>query len=373
MSVAIRSGAALLCALLWAGTAAGQAPVGPVSPPRQLGPRITILAIGSEDLGLQPLRKAISAHLSAYGVTVEILVAPPEQAGAPVAEIAARALAERDAMAVVWVDEAQGLFSALIADAITGNQTLTRTLPGGRDAWVGSCDGLASTLHAALIPNLRVGGDLPPSARQASDELEPPPDPRGDEEAKPEEPPREIVGDLAVLANLGYGPVILNSHGEVQHGARSAIGLAFRRGFEAIVGLDLLFPYEAGSEAAGSGDVRLVRWPLRIAAGWSFAVEKLHVGARLGLVVDFTQIRGWEAPDRPDVMSSDETKRTNPGLMAAVRIRIDLVKWFSFCLDVTGDWFSHAYNYEIGDVTIIQYGAIQIGFVAGISVQFDVL
>jgi len=368
----MRSGAALLCALLWAGPAAGQAPSGtPV--PRPLGPRISILAIGAEDLGLEPLRKAISAHLSAYGVSVEILFVAREAADAPPVELARRALVERDAMAVVWVDAAQGVFTALIADAIAGDQILTRELPGGRDAWVGNCDGLASTLHAALIPRLRVGGDGAPRAVQARDELEPSADSGGGEEKQPEEPRRRIVGDLAILVNLGYGPVILNSHGEVMHGARASLGLSFLRGFETIVGLDLLFPYEAGSEAAGSGDVRLVRWPLRIAAGWFYSVQKLHVGARLGLVLDFSQIRGWSAPESDIVMSDDDTKRTNPGLMAAVRIRVDLAKWFSFCLDVTGDWFSHAYNYEIGNTTVIQYGAIQIGFVAGISLQFGLI
>jgi hypothetical protein len=371
MGVPIRSVTALLCALLWAFPAAGQAQPGP-SPRRPLGPRITILAIGPGDLGLQPLRTAISAHLSAYGVSVEILVVPREQAGTPVSEIAKRALVERDSMAVVWVDEAQGVFTALIADSIAGDLTLTRELPDGRDAWLGSCDGLASTLHAALIPRLRVG-DGPRKVLQATDALEPSADSKRDATAEPEKPPRKIAGDLTFLVNFGYGPVILNSHGEVQHGARAALGLSFLHGFETIAGIDLLFPYEAGSEAAGSGDVRLVRWPLRIAAGWFYSVQKLHVGARLGLVLDFTRIRGWSAPEGPGAMSGDDTKRTNPGLMAAVRIRVDLVKWFSFCLDVTGDWFSHAYNYEIGNTIVIQYGAIQIGFVAGVSLQFGLI
>jgi hypothetical protein len=369
MRIAIRTGAALFCALLWSGQAVGQTPsrarsAGP------LGPRITILAIGAQDLGLQPLRKAISAHLSAYGVAVEILVVAPAQVAAPPLEIARRALAERDAMAVVWVDAARGVFTALIADSIAGEQTLERELPDGRDAWIASCDGLASTLHAALIPRLRVGDWATAGPSQAVDDLEPGTGPADAAEAKPE-PPRRKIGDLAVLANLGYGAVILNSRGEVQHGARAAAGFSFLSGFEAIAGVDLLFPFEAGSVAAGSGNVRLVRWPVRIAAGWFYTVEKLHVGTRVGLVLDFTRIRGWNAPAGTDAMSGDDTRRTNAGLMVSVRVRADLAKSFSVYLDVTGDWFSHAYSYEIGDRAVIRYGAIQIGFIAGVSVQFD--
>jgi hypothetical protein len=372
MGFAIRSGAALLCALLCTGQAAGQTP--PRAPSAwPLGPRISILAIGAEDLGLQPLRKAISAHLSPYGVAVEILVVANAEADVPTLEVARRALVERDAMAVVWVDAARGVFTALIADATAGDQTLERELPDGRDAWVGSCDGLASTLHAALIPRLRVGDDTFRRPAQARDELEPTRAPEAVDEAPPEKPRRKIVSDLAVLANLGYGAVILNSRGEVQHGARTAVGFSFLHGFEAIVGLDLLFPYEAGSEAAGSGNVRLVRWPFRTAVGWFYSVQKLHVGARLGLVLDFTRIRGWSAPEGSGAISGDDTKRTNPGLMVSIRVRADLLKTFSFYLDVTGDWFSHAYTYEIAGIDIITYGAIQIGFIAGVSVQFDLI
>jgi len=371
MSPTIRLGVPVLCALLWAVQVAGQTPTRTTPPPAHV-PRITILAIGAEDLGLQSLRKAISAHLSAYGVAVEILVVPPGEAEAPPLEIARRALVERDAMAVVWVEAASGVFTALIADATAGDQTLTRELPDGRDAWVASCDGLASTLHAALIPRLRVGEPAPPKPAQASADLEPPPKLEGTEEAPREEPRRKIAGDLAVLANLGYGAVILNSRGEAQHGARAAVGFSFLNGFEAILGLDLLFPYEAGAEAEGSGDVRLVRWPLRIAAGWFYTVQKVHVGARIGLVLDFSRIRGWNAPEGADAMSEDDTRRTNPGMMASIRVRADLVKFFSFYLDVTGDWYSHSYSYEIAGKEVISYGAVQIGFIAGISVQFDV-
>jgi len=371
MFLTTRSGTAILCVLLWTSAAAGQTGPKPVSP-WSLGPRITILSIGSEDLGLQTLRTAISAHLSAYGVSVEILVVAPEAASAPPLEIARRALAQRDAMAVVWVDAAQGVFTALIADATAGDQTLTRELPVERDVWVASCDGLASTLHAALIPRLRVGDDAPQEPAPSATDVEPQPQPDKDEEADPA-PQRKLKGDLAVLVNLGYGAVILNSSGEVQHGARTAFGLSFRHGFEAIVGLDLLFPYEAGSEAAGSGgNVRLVRWPLRLAAGWFYTARKVHIGARLGLVLDFSRIRGWNPPAGSDSLSGEETARTNPGLMASIRVRADLAKFLSFYLEVMGDWFSHTYIYEIGGREVIRFGAVQIGFIAGISVQFDV-
>jgi hypothetical protein len=112
--------------------------------------------------------------------------------------------------------------------------------------------------------------------------------------------------------------------------------------------------------------------PLRFAVGWSYAVDKMHVGARLGLVLDFSRIEGWAGTGDGTSLSEDDTRRTNPGLMAAVRIRMDFVSWFSVFLDVTGDWFSHSYDYEIGNTTVIQYGAIQIGFIAGVSVQFSV-
>lgn len=340
--------------------------------PSALGPRITILSLGPEDPGLQTLRTAISAHLSAYGVSVEILVVAPEAASAPPLEIAKKALAQRDAMAVVWVDAEHGLFTALVADATAGDQTLSRELPFGREVWVASCDGLASTLHAALIPRLRVGDQAPRAPASSAADLEPRPGP-GEEEGEAPEPRRKLTGDLAVLANLGYGAVILNSSGEVQHGARTAIGLSFRHGFEAILGLDLLFPYKAGSEAAGSGDdVRLVRWPLRLAAGWFYTARKMHVGARLGLVLDFSRIRGWDPPEGSGALSGEDTARTNPGLMASVRVRADLAKFLSFYLEVAGDWYSHTYIYEIEDREVIRFGAVQIGFIAGVSIQFDV-
>jgi hypothetical protein len=72
-------------------------------------------------------------------------------------------------------------------------------------------------------------------------------------------------------------------------------------------------------------------------------------------------------------MSGDDTKRANPGLMASVRLRTDIVRAFSFFFDVTGDWYAHAYTYEVADAALIEYGAIQIGFIVGVSLQLALI
>jgi hypothetical protein len=368
----LRSAAVLASAVLLTSAALSQ-PASPRPANRQLAPRIVILTAGAGDRDLEPLRKAISAHLSPYDVAVEVVEAmpvAPGEAPEPV-ELARRTMVARDAMAVVWVDATKDAFTALIGDAEAGSWTLERSLPPDRGAWMASCDGLASLLHAALLPGLRVETRAPSSPPTAPARSGGTPGGTGvgtTADAGTAKARHTPTGALGVLVNLGYGPVILNARGEVQHGARPAIGASFSRGFELVVGLDLLFPFEAGSDAPGTG-IRLVRWPFRIAAGWSYSFNKVHVGARLGFVLDSISIRGLDG----EVAAGQDADRVNPGLMTSIRLRVDLVKEFSFFMDVTADWYYRAFTYEWSGQTVLEYGAIQTGLFAGVSVQFDLI
>ena len=374
MKIEIRSAAVAACVLLAAGAALAQQPAR-ISAPRPLTPRITILTAAAGDIDLEPLRKAISAHLSPYAVTVEIVDAVPmsaDEAPTPL-DLARRTLVARDAIAVVWVDAQRSAFTSFVADAETGGWTLERSFPEDPGAWIASCDGLASLLHAALLPSLRVepAAATPPrptdaaaghggrgAAAQASLE----------KSVRPARP--KPTGALGLLVNLGYGPVILNPAGDVQHGARAALGVSFARGFELVVGLDLLFPFEVGSDAPGTG-IRLVRWPFRVAMGWAYSFNKVHVGARVGFVLDTASIRGLDGDAA--AIDAQEAERVNPGLMTSIRLRVDLIQEFSFFMDVTADWYYRAYTYKWAGERVLEYGAIQTGLIAGVSVQFDVI
>jgi hypothetical protein len=339
----------------------------------QLGPLLVLVPAGSAERG-ETLGAAMSAHLSGY--SVEVRQAPiealPDSFPAQ-AEAARRAVSEHDGLGAIWIDERHGMLFVLVA-APEGDQILQRPLPGADEPWRARCDAVASMVHSALAPWLERDQLAEPATTATEGEDQQPEPAQLDDPEKPfdhepdDAPEAPATEWLLLQLRLGYGPVIVNSSGSIQHGGRIGVGFLMGDHLEAEVALDLLFPLPAEIIEEQNTDIALVRWPLRVAAAGFITALDLDIGVKIGLVIDFTHVRGVD-----EDLIADDTRRTNPGFAATLFLRYRILDWLAIWAEGGIDVYSSAYDYNLADVTVIRYSALQGRISGGLAALFTLI
>lgn len=345
------------------------AAAGPTAADEGLGP---VLVLAAEDTAehQETLRAAMAAHLSGYEVEVRLAIGDPLPESFPAqADAARRAVDEQGALAAIWVDDRHGMVFVLVA-APDADQILQRPLPAADEPWRARCDAVASMVHSALAPWF--GRDEREEPATAPEPSEPPPpeptqaeDPELPFEDRPEEEQPKPTGWLTLQVRAGYGPVVVNNTGSVQHGGRLGLGLIFGDHIEAEVALDLLVPLRAENIDEQGKDIALVRWPLRVAAAGFITALALDIGLKAGLTIDFTHISG--------VDTDLDTERVNPGFAAALYLRYRILGWLAVWVEGGLDIYASAYDYTSQRSTVIRYGAIQGRVSGGLAVLFGLI
>lgn len=339
-----------------------------VAAQEQLGP-LLVLAPEGTDEQQETLRTAMGAHLSGYAVEVRLAATEPLPDSFPdQAEVARRAVEEHGALAAIWVDDRHGMVFVLVA-APEGDQISQRPLPAADEPWRARCDAVASMVHSALAPWLNRQQEIEPQPAAAADEpaVERPEPAQVDDVEPPVVEPEKVPEWLVLQLRAGYGPVFVNSYGAVQHGGRVAAGLIFGDHLEAETALDLLLPLPAEIDGEPSDKIALVRWPLRFAAAGFITALDLDIGLKVGLVIDFTDVKG--VPKNIE----DDPERTNPGFAASLFLRYRVLPWLAVWAEGGLDVFYSAYDYTEDDVTVIRYSALQGRVAGGLSVLFTLL
>jgi hypothetical protein len=340
-------------------------------PARAADGPVLVLAPEGDEERLAVLQRAMEAHLSGYDVEVQLGPTGPLAESFPAqAEQAAKVVEERAALAAIWVDHQHEMVFVLVA-APEADQILQRPLPAADEPWSSRCDAISSMVHSALAPWLgRVEETEPIETDEATAAATAPAQvgdgeiPPGEGEPVAEPPPS--AGWLTLQVRAGYGPVVVNRTGGVQHGGRVAAGAIFGDHLEAEAAIDLLFPL-AAENVESDDDTRLVRWPLRIAVAGFLSVFALDLGLKIGLVIDFTSIRG-----RDTSQIDADTERVNPGFASALFLRYRILEWLAVWIDGGIDIFSSAYDYLLQGVTVIRYSAVQGRVSGGLAFLFQI-
>lgn len=342
------------------------------------GSVLAILSSGGDDF-IAELEAAVEAHLSGFDASVSPVDVEEIPSSFPAQADLARAVADRTgAFAVAWADEEHSTFFVMIRDELTQGRFVERRLPENRSDWSAAADGIASMIHSSLLPTLESMNDSPETgetaeesgtSQQAKDEENPFEDPP----IAPEEAPEPVP--VAFVAAAGYGMDVLNGNGGFQHGARINVGTIIARHLELLVSADFLAPIDAQGDTEGADDIRLTRWPLRFRAGGFLTLSRFDLGIRLGVLVDFLEVKGLEETDFVAVRES-ETRRINPGFTAGLLLRGRILSWLFVWLEGTVDLMEWAYNFHMNATSdasiktvVIEYGGIHAGFMAGLGIR----
>jgi hypothetical protein len=186
--------------------------------------------------------------------------------------------------------------------------------------------------------------------------------------APPAEPQPPPIDRLTLQIRAGYGPVFVNRSGPVQHGGRLGAGLILGDHVEVEIALDLLVPLPAENLGEARKEIALVRWPLRFAATGFVTALSLDLGLKVGLVLDFTHVRGVD----PALLQAD-TDRVNPGLALGLVLRYRILDWLAVWAEGGLDVYNTAYDYTRQGATVIRYSALQGRVSGGLAVLFRLL
>ncbi|MDJ0761733.1 MAG: hypothetical protein QNJ97_01995 [Myxococcota bacterium] len=230
------------------------------------------------------MRTALEAHLNSYDLSV-MRVTLPNIPTTHTDLVADERLSPwlQNAFALVWFD-ATGETVLISVNADEGDgQTLKRSLPsdvsGGPD-----CNAVAAIVRSAISPWLEDPPVDKPQPLTLTAQVRDSEMPRA-----PLEPSIEIspIGTFYLLG--GYTVVFIGGTAIMQHGFQFGLGAIAIKYLLLEIACDAFFPVQASPQPP-TGEIELVRWPIRFSGGIIYSWRLGAVGVRGSLVLNMYSI-----------------------------------------------------------------------------------
>jgi hypothetical protein len=327
--------------------------------PAEEPPVVVLLSPTESERDSSTLKAAVSAQLSDFDVDVRIGESDPLPASAAdQADIARRTASEQEALAVVWIGADADQIQVFVDDGEDGT-VLQRPIPSEGDDWEELSDAIASMVRSMLVPWLdepEPAGETPDAestAEEASDTV----DPAAESLDTPSHQLLVLLG-----ARVGYEPVVMSQEDRYLNGAYVGLGLCLGRylGFDA--GLALL---QVARVRIDGEDIRLTRWPVRIAASGRLPIRRAVLGLRLAFVVNATRVHGI-----PSEETTDDTDLDYLGLGPSIFVGFGATEWLELGIDGGVDFYFDSNDYVYRDQVMFTFAPVQPRFFAGAVFYF---
>ncbi len=316
---------------------------------------IVIIAPLEAQKEIDPLRSSLVAHLSDLNTQVELQIVNAMPMSVPEQVKAARQATEPDhILAAVWIEKTNDELYIFVSDR-GSERILLQTLPHSPDGWDADCDAIATLVRSALVPWLEEKPATTPSTPQV---VEGPPQPVSSSSVSARDKPTESPVRMGIV--FGYAlSAQKRAFGPPVHGARLGLSLRPIEYLEIDVSVIPLQPTEMDTRDA---DIRLIRIPVELGVTGLWPWEPIELGVRVGLVADFTHVRGIDTSESPD-----ETDIVNIGFVPSVLFRYLPLEWLALWVDAGIYLFGRNRQYAWNDETVSTYGKAQLRLTLGVA------